>query len=101
MGAISSARVLGWRHRVALHVVADDLAVEISERGLTDHELRVVTVDGDEVLRSEENPIITEDREFLDVCSAGHPRSGCRTGRRCAPTRWHAPPTGPPATGQP
>jgi myo-inositol 2-dehydrogenase/D-chiro-inositol 1-dehydrogenase len=67
VGSISSARVLGWRHRVALHVVAEDLVVEISERGLTDHELRVVTADGEEVLRSEENPIVAEDREFLDV----------------------------------
>jgi myo-inositol 2-dehydrogenase / D-chiro-inositol 1-dehydrogenase len=67
VGSISSARVLGWRHCVALHVVADGLVVEIAERGLTDHELRVVTADGEEVLRSEENPIVAEDREFLDV----------------------------------
>jgi predicted dehydrogenase len=67
VGSISSARVLGWRHRVALHLVAEGLVVEISERGLTDHELRMVTADGEEVLRSEEDPILTEDREFLDV----------------------------------
>jgi predicted dehydrogenase len=67
VGSISSARVLGWRHRVALHLVADGLAVEITERSLTDHELRVVTADGEDVLRSDENPILAEDREFLDV----------------------------------
>jgi len=67
VGSISSARVLGWRHRVALHVVADGLVLEVGERGLTDHELRVVTADGEEAVRSESNPIITEDREFLDV----------------------------------
>ncbi|MGY2082880.1 Gfo/Idh/MocA family protein [Blastococcus sp. SYSU DS0539] len=67
VGSISSARVLGWRHRVALQVVADGRVIELSERGLTDHELRVVTADGEEVLRSEENPIATEDREFVDV----------------------------------
>jgi predicted dehydrogenase len=74
VGSISSARVLGWRHRVALHVVADGLVVEIGERGLTDHELRVVTADGEEVLRSEANPIITEDREFVDVLLGRAPR---------------------------
>jgi myo-inositol 2-dehydrogenase / D-chiro-inositol 1-dehydrogenase len=67
VGSISSARVLGWRHRVALHVVADGLVVEIAERGLADHELRVVTADGEEVHRSEQDPIVAEDREFLDV----------------------------------
>ncbi len=74
VGSISSARVLGWRHRVALHAVAEGLVVEISERGLTDHELRVVTADGEEVLRSEENPIVAEDREFLDVLLGRVPR---------------------------
>jgi myo-inositol 2-dehydrogenase / D-chiro-inositol 1-dehydrogenase len=67
VGSISSARVLGWRHRVALHVVAEGRVLEISERGLTDHDLRVVTADGEGVLRSEQNPIATEDREFVDV----------------------------------
>ena len=67
VGTISSARVLGWRHRVALHVVAEGLVVEISERGLTDHELRVVTAEGEEVCRTDEDPFAAEDREFVDV----------------------------------
>ncbi len=67
VGSISSARVLGGRHRVALHLVADGLAVEITERSLTDHELRVVGADGEEVVRSDQDPIAAEDREFLDV----------------------------------
>ncbi len=75
VGSISSARVLGWRYRVALHVVADGLVVEIAERGLTDHELRVVTADGEEVLRSEQNPILAEDREFLDVLLGRAPQA--------------------------
>ena len=74
VGSISSARVLGWRHRVALQVVADGCVVELSERGLADHELRVVTADGEEVLRSEQNPIATEDREFVDVLLGRAPR---------------------------
>ena len=67
VGSISSARVLAWRHRVALHLVADGLVVEIAERSLTDHELRVITADGEDVVRSDEDPILAEDREFLDV----------------------------------
>ncbi|WP_199589433.1 Gfo/Idh/MocA family protein [Blastococcus sp. TF02A-26] len=67
VGSISSARVLGWRHRVALNLVAEGLVVELTERSLTDHELRVVTADGEDVIRSDEDPILAEDREFLDV----------------------------------
>ncbi|SFT96825.1 Predicted dehydrogenase [Geodermatophilus amargosae] len=67
VGSISSARVLAGRHRVALHVVADGLVLEVSERGLTDHELRVGTEHGAEVLRSEQDPITAEDLEFVDV----------------------------------
>ncbi|MDP9428456.1 MAG: Gfo/Idh/MocA family oxidoreductase [Actinomycetota bacterium] len=67
VGSISSTRVLGWRHAVGLQVVADGRVVELSERGLDDHELRVVTADGEEVVRTDEDPIAAEDREFVDV----------------------------------
>ena len=67
VGSISSARVLGWRHRVALHLVAEGLMLEITERSLTDHELRVVTADGEDVIRTDEDPILAEDRDFIDV----------------------------------
>jgi myo-inositol 2-dehydrogenase / D-chiro-inositol 1-dehydrogenase len=75
VGSISSARVLAGRHRVALHVVADGLVLEVSERGLTDHELRVTTADGTEVLRSDQDPIAAEDREFVDVLLGRLPRT--------------------------
>jgi len=75
VGSISSARTLGWRHRVALHVIADGLVVELTERSLTDHELRVVTTDGEDVVRSDEDPIRAEDREFLDVVLGRLPRA--------------------------
>lgn len=67
VGSISSARVLDGRHRVALHLVAEGRVLEISERGLADHELRVATRDGTEVLHSETDPIAAEDREFIEV----------------------------------
>ncbi|TQN43128.1 putative dehydrogenase [Blastococcus colisei] len=75
VGSISSARVLGWRHLVGLHLVAEGRALEVSERGLTDHELRVVSGTGEEQLvRSEQDPVAREDREFLDVLLGQAPR---------------------------
>jgi predicted dehydrogenase len=68
VGSISSARVLGWRHRAGLQLIADGCVVELSERSLTDHELRVRRGAGEEeVVGSDEDPIAREDREFLDV----------------------------------
>lgn len=67
VGSISSTRVLGWRHAVGLQVVTEGRVVELSERSLTDHSLRVVTADGEEVSRSDEDPVAAEDREFVDV----------------------------------
>ena len=67
VGSISSTCVLGWRHRVGLNLMAEGRAVEVSERALADHELRVVTADGHEVTPSTQNPVAREDREFLDA----------------------------------
>jgi predicted dehydrogenase len=52
---------------VGLQLVADGCAVELSERSLTDHELRLVTPGGEEVHRVKEDPIAAEDRAFLDA----------------------------------
>ena len=65
VGTISSARSLGWRHSVALQLVGDEQVVEVSERRLVDHELRVVTGDGERVTTSDQDPIAAEDREFV------------------------------------
>ena len=65
IGTISSACVLGWRHRVGLDLVADDRAIEFAEHGLGDHALRVRSADGDAVDRSDEDPIAREDGEFI------------------------------------
>jgi predicted dehydrogenase len=67
IGSISSTRVLGRRHRVGVHLLAEGTAVEIGERSLTDHDLRVAGADGEHVVTSDEDPIAAEDREFLDV----------------------------------
>ena len=67
VGSVASTRVLGWRHDVGLQVVAEGRVLELSERSLTDHSLRLVTADGEEVSRSDEDPVAAEDREFVDV----------------------------------
>ena len=67
VGSISSTCVLGWRHRVGLHAMAEGRAVEIGEEGLGDHRLRVVTADGEQRATSTGDPVAREDREFLDA----------------------------------
>jgi predicted dehydrogenase len=67
IGSMSSVRILPSRHRVSVQVVADGCALELTERSLVDHELRLVTAQGDEVVRVDESPIATEDRAFLDA----------------------------------
>ena len=67
IGTIASSCVLSARHRVGLHLIGDGLMAELSETSLTEHELRLVTADADDVQRSAEDPIEREDREFVDV----------------------------------
>lgn len=67
IGTMSSARILPARHRVSLQLVADGCVLELSERSLIDHELRVVTADGEQVHRVDESPIAAEDRAFVDA----------------------------------
>lgn len=73
IGTVTSARFLHARHRVALHLLGEGYAIELSERSLTDHELLVSTTDGTRVCASDEDPIRREDRAFLDaVTGRGH-----------------------------
>ena len=67
IGTIASTCVLDSRHRVGLHLIADGMAVEVSERALSDHELRVVTSAGERVVSSQQDPIESEDRDFVDT----------------------------------
>ena len=67
VGTIASTCVLGWRHRVGLHLFAEGTVVELLERGLGDHELRVRTGDGERVAQSDQDPIAHEDRAFCDA----------------------------------
>jgi myo-inositol 2-dehydrogenase/D-chiro-inositol 1-dehydrogenase len=67
IGTISSSCVLDGRARVGLQIVAEGMTVELSERSLVDHELRVNRGGADTVEVSGQDPIESEDREFVDA----------------------------------
>lgn len=67
IGTLSSSCVLDARDRVGLQLVAEELTVELSERSLVDHELRVKGGGVNRVEVSGQDPIETEDREFVDA----------------------------------
>ena len=67
VGTIASTCVLEARQRVGLQVVAEGLSIELLERSLADHELRVTTSGTSQVEASDQDPVDREDREFLDV----------------------------------
>ncbi|WP_458199637.1 Gfo/Idh/MocA family protein [Blastococcus deserti] len=75
VGSISCTRLLGRRHRVGVQLLADGIAVELGERSLTDHDLRVAGGDGERVVTSGQDPVADEDREFLDVLRGLVPRA--------------------------
>lgn len=62
LGTISSSCLLEARHRVGLRLVTLGRVLELRERTLSDHELRV-----DDVVtaRSDQDPIAAEDRAFV------------------------------------
>lgn len=64
LGSISSSCLLDARYRVGLRLVAPGRVVELRERALSDHELRV---DDEQIARSDQDPIAAEDRAFVDA----------------------------------
>ena len=66
---IASTCLLGWNHRVGLHLFADRLAVE-----LTDHDIMVDTGHGRPQRRAEGDPVWREDRDFVDAVRGGENR---------------------------
>lgn len=67
IGSVSSSCVLDARHRVGLHLVAEAMSVELLERSLADHELRVTAGGSERVEVTDQDPIEGEDREFVDA----------------------------------
>jgi predicted dehydrogenase len=66
VGCVASTCVLPHPHRIGLHVFADGLAVELSERDL-------VVDDGNHPARYEASvdPFVREDRDFVDAARGG------------------------------
>ena len=62
LGTISSSCLLEARHRVGLRLVTPGRVLDLRERALSDHELRVDDV---VVARSDQDPIAAEDRAFV------------------------------------
>lgn len=75
VGTLTSSCVLERRHDVGLQVVAEGRLLDLSERALSDHELRVSTRLEERVERTYEDPVAAEDRAFLDALRAGGARS--------------------------
>ena len=69
---IASTCLLGWNHRVGLHIFADRLAIE-----LTDHDIMVDTGRGRPVRGADGDPVWREDRDFIDAVRGGENRIRC------------------------
>ena len=69
---IASTCLLGWSHRVGLHIFADQLAIE-----LTDRELMVDVGRGRPVRRADGDPVWREDRDFIDAVRGKENRIRC------------------------
>jgi predicted dehydrogenase/glycosyltransferase involved in cell wall biosynthesis/threonine dehydrogenase-like Zn-dependent dehydrogenase len=68
----ASTCLLGWNHRVGLHIFADRLAIE-----LTDREIMVDVGRGRPVRGADGDPVWREDRDFIDAVRGGENRIRC------------------------
>lgn len=66
VGNLSATCLLNWGHRVGLHLFCDGLAIELSDR-----EIMVDTGRGRPVRHAGEDPVIREDRDFIDAVKGG------------------------------
>ena len=84
-GAIAnfaSTCLLGWNHRVGLHLFGDRLAVEI-----TDHDLMIDIGAGRPVRGAQGDPVWREDRDFVDAVQGKDNRIRCTYGDALATHR--------------
>lgn len=75
VGNMGSTCLLGWNHRVGLHLFGDRLAVE-----LTDQDVMIDVGRGRPVRRAEGDPVWREDRDFVDAVRGGENRIRCPYG---------------------
>ena len=71
IGTLASTCVLDWRHRVGLRLVAEGAVLDLTERSLTDHELRVTTAEGERVVRSAQDAVADGDQAFVAALRGG------------------------------
>lgn len=69
---IASTCLLGWNHRIGLHIFADRLAIE-----LTDREIMIDVGRGRPVRGADGDPVWREDRDFIDAVRGGENRIRC------------------------
>lgn len=69
---IASTCLLGWNHRVGLHIFADRLAIE-----LTDRDIMVDVGRGRPTRQANGDPVWREDRDFIDAVRGGENRIRC------------------------
>ncbi|WP_156421515.1 glycosyltransferase [Aureimonas sp. AU40] len=69
---LASTCLLGWNHRVGLHIFADRLAIE-----LTDHDIMVDVGRGRPVRGADGDPVWREDRDFVDAVAGRENRIRC------------------------
>ncbi|MDQ3810012.1 MAG: Gfo/Idh/MocA family oxidoreductase, partial [Chloroflexota bacterium] len=62
VGNIASTCLLGWPHRIGLHLFCDRLAIELSE-----FELMVDVGQGRPIQTAVGDPFVREDRDFVDA----------------------------------
>jgi predicted dehydrogenase len=62
IGSISSSCLLGWPHRIGLHLFCDRMAIE-----MTEFEIMVDIGQGRPVRRAQGDPFVREDRDFIDA----------------------------------
>ncbi len=72
VGNIASTCLLRWGHRIGLHLFADGLAIE-----LTDREIMVDVGHGRPVRHAEGDPVWREDRDFIDAVRGVENRIRC------------------------
>lgn len=72
IGNIAATCLLRWGHRIGLHIFADGLAIELSDRDI------IVDVGRGRPLRqAAADPVAGEDRDFIDAVRGGQDRIRC------------------------
>lgn len=72
IGNFAATCLLGWNHRVGLHLFGDGFAIE-----LTDHDVMIDVGAGRPVTGNRSDPVWHQDRAFVDAARGGENRIRC------------------------